>query len=134
MKPILFVTVAVLSLANFQRQEAPNPANAPVSVTLGERNNGGTVVFAEDGTARLKLGVNLANGYSWNLEGFSNQSIQLSGKPTLGGNTGKKPKPYQTFVFKALAPGSTPLTLRESKGSGPAPSDRIFTLTLHVVK
>ena len=129
-----YLTLVLVGLVAWQAapRTGVSPADAPVAVSLTERNNGGTVLLAEDGTAKLKLFLNPAGGTLWLLEDASSRAVQLTAKPTTAGL--KTKKPYQTFSFKGLEPGVTTLRLRQANLRGSAGSnDPVFVVNVHVI-
>ena len=72
--------IILVGIVAWQAAPRPSasPADAPVAISLTERNNGGTVLLAEDGTAKLKLFLNPAGGTLWLLEDASSRAVQLT--------------------------------------------------------
>lgn len=129
-----YLTLLLVGIVAWQVAARPSasPADAPVVISLTERNNGGTVLLAEDGTAKLKLFLNPAGGTLWLLEDASSRAVQLTAKPTTVGL--KTKKPYQTFSFKGLEPGVTTLRLRQANLRGNVGSnDPVFVVNVQVI-
>jgi inhibitor of cysteine peptidase len=98
---ILF-TVLTLSLT----------ACGTTTVTADENTNGETVKLKQGQTLKIKIDGNPTTGYSWNLTDVDQEILAPLGEPdyasssTLVGAGGT-----YTFIFKAVAPGSTTLKL-----------------------
>jgi inhibitor of cysteine peptidase len=97
----------------FSGTSSNQPAPESVTTKLTEADNGKPVTLSVDQTLSLTLPSNPSTGYSWKITSDDRAVLVPLGEPQF--NVSGTPRPgaggTETFNFKAVAPGTTTLTL-----------------------
>ncbi len=100
----------------FVSGNSPNhPAAGTIDHTLTESDNGSSVTLAVGDTLQVEIPSNPGTGYSWKITSNDADVLTPLGEPQFGLQAGVTPVTgaggTQTFHFRAVGKGQTPLTL-----------------------